>query len=84
MNTHKDKGVKKYKLIISCPDCSNGQDPLGCFDGGVSIEEFEDLKEAIKVGEDRTNNSVWEYEIKGATKAQMNKAFRKLYGYDYE
>ena len=26
-----------WKVIVWCTDCGNGQDPMGCFDGGSEV-----------------------------------------------
>ncbi len=54
----------KYRYRIWCPDCL-GEDPQGCFDGGV--EDDEDLydihEEALDAGYDATSDTIWEFVV---------------------
>lgn len=64
---------KKYKVLIFCNDCSFGQDPMGCFDGGQeylvddddNIKLFDSEKEAEEAGSEVTTNvGPWDYKLK--------------------
>ena len=52
----------KYKVIISCPDCTD-EDPQGCFDGGTEEEIFDTFKKAEEYGWKITGDNIWKFEI---------------------
>lgn len=58
------EGEGPYRVKVWCPDCC-GEDPQGCFDGGVSFdeEEYPNLVEAVKSGEQWTRRNIWQYEV---------------------
>jgi hypothetical protein len=57
---------KKYKITMWCDDCSYGQDPQGCFDGGtedvdVTFSSREEAEEYVE--ENELNLSPRNYDI---------------------
>ncbi len=52
----------KFEAVVSCPDCS-GEDPMGCFEGGVSCETFDTREEAEEWAENLVGDSIWQYKI---------------------
>jgi hypothetical protein len=54
---------KKYKVIITCPDCT-GVDFQGCGDGypWELDETFDTIEEANDAGDEATGDT-WEYEV---------------------
>lgn len=56
----------KYTIEVYCRDCSFGQDPLGCFDGGVDRhpERYESVEAAKAAGWAAIDDcGTWEFRV---------------------
>lgn len=61
----------RFRVLVWCRDCGNGEDPLGCFDGAHGfiyddagdVRLFDTREEAEAEGNRYTSGPPWEFEI---------------------
>lgn len=65
-----------YRVRLSCPDCSDGQDPQGCFDGDTELleEQFSSIAAALAAGHAATRNSIWDFSIEDEDGRELEKS----------